>query len=395
MGSTPLPRPSETKLFEPLKVGNVNLQQRIVFAPLTRYRNDDEHVPLPFMQKYYGDRASTPGTLVISEATGISHPDEGHRNGPGLVTDRQVEAWSKVIDAVHAKGSFFFQQIWSMGRAASPKYMAERGLPYRSSSASAMEGTNETPKEMTEEEILQTIQNFVSTAKRAVTAGADGVEIHSAHGYLLDQFLAAGVNKRSDKWGGSIENRSRLTLEVVKAVVKAIGAERVAIRLSPYAAFQGSEKPDAHELFTYLIDQLKKMDVKFAYLSLVEATGDPGAIIFDGKETNQGKTLDFIIESWNNLSPVLVAGGYQPGTAGWALEEHYNKWDVMIGFGRHFLANPDLVFRIKNGIALNKYNRPTFYINKSEVGYNDYPFSEEYSREHSEAQTVLINGSKA
>ncbi|KFZ25387.1 hypothetical protein V502_00134 [Pseudogymnoascus sp. VKM F-4520 (FW-2644)] len=394
MGSTPLPRPSETKLFEPLKVGNVNLQQRIVFAPLTRYRNDDEHVPLPFMQKYYGDRASTPGTLVISEATGISHPDEGHRNGPGLVTDRQVEAWSKVIDAVHAKGSFFFQQIWSMGRAASPKYMAERGLPYRSSSASAMEGTNETPKEMTEEEILQTIQNFVSTAKRAVTAGADGVEIHSAHGYLLDQFLAAGVNKRTDKWGGSIENRSRLTLEVVKAVVKAIGAERVAIRLSPYAAFQGSEKPDAHELFTYLIDQLKNMNVKFAYLSLVEATGDPGAIIFDGKETNQGKTLDFIIESWNNLSPVLVAGGYQPGTAGWALEEHYNKWDVMVGFGRHFLANPDLVFRIKNGIALNKYNRSTFYINKSEVGYNDYPFSEEYSREHSEAQTVLINGSK-
>ncbi|KFZ15816.1 hypothetical protein V501_02544 [Pseudogymnoascus sp. VKM F-4519 (FW-2642)] len=395
MGSTPLPRPSETKLFKPLKVGNVNIKQRIVFAPLTRYRNDDEHVPLPFMQKYYGDRASTPGTLVISEATGISHPDEGHRNGPGLVTDRQVEAWSKVIDAVHAKGSFFFQQIWSMGRAASPKYMAERGLPYRSSSASAMEGTNETPKEMTEEEILQTIQNFVSTAKRAVTAGADGVEIHSAHGYLLDQFLAAGVNKRTDKWGGSIENRSRLTLEVVKAVVKAIGAERVAIRLSPYAAFQGSEKPDAHELFTYLIDQLKKMDVKFAYLSLVEATGDPGAIIFDGKETNQGKTLDFIIESWNNLSPVLVAGGYQPGTAGWALEEHYNKWDVMIGFGRHFLANPDLVFRIKNDIALNKYKRPTFYINKSEVGYNDYPFSEEYSREHSEAQTVLINCSKA
>lgn len=395
MGSTPLPRPSETKLFKPLKVGNVNIKQRIVFAPLTRYRNDDEHVPLPFMQKYYSDRASTPGTLVISEATGISHPDEGHRNGPGLVTDCQVEAWSKVIDAVHAKGSFFFQQIWSMGRAASPKYMAERGLPYRSSSASAMEGTNEIPKEMTEEEILQTIQNFVSTAKRAVTAGADGVEIHSAHGYLLDQFLAAGVNKRTDKWGGSIENRSRLTLEVVKAVVKAIGAERVAIRLSPYAAFQGSEKPDAHELFTYLIDQLKKMDVKFAYLSLVEATGDPGAIIFDGKETNQGKTLDFIIESWNNLSPVLVAGGYQPGTAGWALEEHYNKWDVMIGFGRHFLANPDLVFRIKNDIALNKYNRPTFYINKSEVGYNDYPFSEEYSREHSEAQTVLINGSKA
>ncbi|KAK7422999.1 hypothetical protein QQX98_001289 [Neonectria punicea] len=381
MGSTILPRPSETRLFKPLKVGNFTVQQRIVFAPLTRYRNDDEHVPLSFMEKYYGDRASAPGTLVISEATGISHPDEGHRNGPGLVTESQVEAWSKIVDAVHAKGSFFFQQIWSMGRAASPEYMAERGLPYRSSSASPMEGTDEVPTEMTEEEILETIQNFVSTAKRAVAAGADGVEIHSAHGYLLDQFLSGSVNKRTDKWGGSIENRSRLTLEVVKAVVEAIGAERVAIRLSPYAAFQGSEKPDAHELFTYLIDQLKKLNVKLAYLSLVEAAGDPGAIIFDGKETNQGKTLDFILEAWDNLSPVLVAGGYQPDTAGWALEEHYKKWDVMIGFGRHFLANPDLVFRIKNGVSLNNYSRPTFYVNKSEEGYNDYPFSEEYLTE--------------
>ncbi|KAK7418588.1 hypothetical protein QQZ08_011172 [Neonectria magnoliae] len=381
MGSTILPRPSETRLFKPLKVGNFTVQQRIVLAPLTRYRNDDDHVPLSFMEKYYGDRASAPGTLVISEATGISHADEGHRNGPGLVTDRQVEAWGKIVDAVHAKGSFFFQQIWGMGRAASPEYMAERGLPYRSSSASAMEGTAEVPAEMTEEEILETIQNFVSTAKRAVATGANGVEIHSAHGYLLDQFLSGSVNKRTDKWGGSIENRSRLTLEVVKAVVEAIGAERVAIRLSPYAAFQGSEKPDAHELFTYLIGQLKKLNVKLAYLSLVEATGDPGAIIFDDKETNQGKTLDFILEAWDNVSPVLVAGGYQPDTAGWALEEHYQKWDVMIGFGRHFLANPDLVFRIKNGVSLNKYNRPTFYLNKSEEGYNDYPFSQEYSIE--------------
>ncbi|KFY21682.1 hypothetical protein V493_07206 [Pseudogymnoascus sp. VKM F-4281 (FW-2241)] len=389
MGSTLLPHPSETKLFNPLKVGNLNLQHRIALAPLTRFRNDDQHTALPLMEKYYSDRASMPGTLVISEATAISHPDEGYPNSPGLITDHQIEAWSKVIDAVHANGSFFFQQIWSMGRAASPEYTAKRGLPYRSSSASALEGSSAIPKEMTEEEILQTIQDFVSTAERAVAAGADGVEIHSAHGYLLDQFLSASINKRTDKWGGSIENRSRLTLEVMKAVVKAIGSERVAIRLSPYAAFQGSEKPDAHELFTYLIDQLKKMNVKFAYLSLVEATGDPGAIIFDQKEVNKGKSLDFIMESWNNLSPVIVAGGYQPDTAGWALEENYSKWDVMIGFGRHFLANPDLVFRIKNGIALNKYDRPTFYSSKSEVGYNDYPFSEEYLRKDSEPQTVL------
>lgn len=328
------------------------------------------------MEKYYADRGSAPGTLVISEATGVSHFEEGHHNGPGFVSDKQVAAWSKVIDAVHANGSFYFQQIWAMGRASDPEYMAQRGFPYRSSSTVAMPGVDAAPRALTEEEILELIQDFVDTAKRVIGAGGDGVEIHSAHGYMLDQFLSDGINQRTDKWGGSIENRARLTLEVVKAVVAAIGAEKVAIRFSPYAGFQGSEKPDTVELHSYIIDQLKKMNAKFAYLSLVEATGDPGAIVRGDKAINQGKTLDFILEAWDNLSPVIVAGGYEPKTAAAILEDHYKKWDVMIAFGRHFIANPDLVFRIKHEIELNKYNRSTFYINKSEVGYNDYPFSE-------------------
>lgn len=389
MTSATLP-PSESRLFKPLKVGNVQLQHRIVFPPLTRYRNDDEHIALPFMEKYYSDRASTPGTLVISEATGISHLEEGHHNGPGFVSDHQVAAWAKIINAVHAKGSFYFQQIWAMGRASDPEYMAQRGFPYRSSSAVPMPDVDVVPRALTEEEILDIIQSFVDTAKRVNAAGADGVEIHSAHGYMLDQFLSDSINQRTDKWGGSIENRARLTLEVIKAVVAAIGAERVAFRFSPYAAFQGSEKPDAIQLYTYIIDELKKMNVKFAYMSLVEATGDPGAIIFGGKKINQDKTLDFILESWNNLSPVLVAGGYQPKTAAAALEGRYKKWDVMVGFGRHFIANPDLVFRIKHDIELNKYNRPTFYINKSEVGYNDYPFSEEFLKTQSRVGEVAL-----
>jgi NADPH2 dehydrogenase len=330
------------------------------------------------MQKHYADRASVPGTLIISEATAISHLEEGQRNNPGLISEGQVSAWSKIIDAVHANGSFFFQQIWAMGRAATPEYMAELDLPYRSSSAVAMEGVNIAPRAMTEEEILDTIQSFVDTAKRAIRAGADGVEIHSAHGYLLDQFLSDNINQRTDRWGGSIENRARLTLEVVKAVVEAIGAERVAIRLSPYAGFQGAEKTDVYGLYTYIIEELKKMNANFAYLSLVEALGDPASLIFNGKEINQGKTLDFILEAWDNLSPVLVAGGYQPETAVLALEGHYKKWNVLVGFGRHFLANPDLVFRVKHGIKLNKYDRSTFYANMSETGYNDYPFSEEF-----------------
>jgi NADPH2 dehydrogenase len=225
-------------------------------------------------------------------------------------------------------------------------------------------------------EILDTIQSFVDTARRAIAAEADGVEIHSAHGYLLDQFVSDAVNHRTDKWGGSVENRSRLLLEVVKAVSDAIGAKHVALRLSPYAAFQGAVKSDIEGRYLYIIEELKKMN-PLAYLSLVEATGDPGALIFDGKSVNQGKTPDFILEAWDNHSPVIVAGGYRPDTVARALEVHYKKWGVMVAFGRHFLANPDLVYRIKNGLELNKYNRPTFYLTMSEEGYNDYPFSEE------------------
>ncbi len=372
------PITSESKLFKPLKLGNVTLENRIVHAPLTRFRNDDDHVPLPIMEQYYKDRAVAPGTLIISEATGISHREMGQKNLPGFVDDAQVEGWRRIISAVHSQGSSYFQQIWGMGRASHPDYLAERGFEYKSSGPVALPGSDVAPMAMTEEDIEQTIQDFVETAKRVISAGGDGVEIHSAHGYLLDQFLTADINQRTDKWGGSIENRSRLTLEVVRRVSEVIGAEKVAVRVSPYAGFQGSEKSDSHELYIYLLTELKKLNLNLAYLSLVEATGDPGALIFDSKAPNQGKTLNHLLELWDNQSPVLVAGGYRPESAARALEQQYAKWDVLVAFGRYFLANPDLVFRIKNEIPLNQYNRKTFYINKSNVGYNDYPFSEEY-----------------
>lgn len=355
----------------------MELKHRIVLPPLTRNRNSDDHTPLPLMIKYYADRASAPGTLVISEATSVSHLEEGQYNIPGFVSGSQVEAWTRIIEAVHAKESYYFQQIWGMGRASFPEFMAKKNLKYRSSSAVAMEGVDAVPEAMTEEEIQDIIQSFVDTAKRVISAGGDGVEIHSAHGYLLDQFLSDAVNQRTDKWGGSIENRARLLLTVIKVVADAIGADRVALRLSPYAAFQGAEKGDIHGQYLYIIEELKKMDTPLAYLSLVEATGDPGALIFGGKTVNQGKTLDFILEAWNNRSPVIVAGGYCPDTAARALEDHYQKFDTMIAFGRHFLANPDLVFRIQKGLELNKYNRATFYLKMSEEGYNDYPFSKD------------------
>ncbi|KAL4779261.1 NADH:flavin oxidoreductase NADH oxidase family protein [Aspergillus varians] len=374
--------PAASRLFEPLRVGNMELKHRIVFPPLTRNRNDDDHIPLPLMVKYYADRASTPGTLVISEATAVSHLEEGQDNTPGFVSERQVTAWKEIIDAVHAKGSYYFQQIWGMGRASYPEFMAKKGLKYRSSSAVPLEEVDAIPEEMTEDEILDIIQSFVDTAERVIAAGGDGVEIHCAHGYLLDQFLSDEVNKRTDKWGGSTETRARLVLEIVQVVADAVGADRVALRLSPYAAFQGAEKGDIHGQYLYIIEQLKNMAAPIAYLSLVEATGDPGALIFGGKTVNQGKTLDFILEAWDNRSPVIVAGGYRAETAAWALENHYKKWNALVAFGRHFLANPDLVFRIQHGIELNKYNRPTFYLAKNEIGYNDYPFSNEFLVAH-------------
>jgi NADPH2 dehydrogenase len=164
--------------------------------------------------------------------------------------------------------------------------------------------------------------------------------------------------------------------------VKNIGAEKVAVRFSPYAGFQGSEKTDFIELYTYLIMELKKMNVKFAYLSLVEATGDPVVLIRDEKNINVGKTLDFILEALDNYAPVMAARGYQPDSAAWVVEEPYKKWDLMVAFGLHFIANPDLVFRFQHGIPLTKYKRATVYLKKQWEGYNDYPFGHEFLKAH-------------
>lgn len=185
------------------------------------------------------------------------------------------------------------------------------------------------------------------------------------------------MNQRTDKWGGSIENRARLLLEVVKAVVAEIGPERVAVRLSPYATFQGAESSGIEAQYSYIVTELKKIG-PLAYLSLVEARGDPAKLLSPGAGDYENQTLDFILNIWDNLSPVIVAGQYSPTSAVEAVEGYYKKWDVIVAFGRSFLANPDLVWRIKNGVSLSNYHRQSFYIKGSEIGYNDYAFSQEY-----------------
>ncbi|ENH67229.1 NADPH dehydrogenase 3 [Fusarium oxysporum f. sp. cubense race 1] len=350
----------------------------MVMAPLTRYRNDDNHVAKPFVERYYSERGSTPGTLIISEATGVSMQDTGMRQGPAFVTDEQVAAWKKVIGGVHANNSLWSQQIWGQGRAADPEYQKERGFKYRSSSAVPIEEGAPAPEAMTEEEIQGFIKDFVATARRVIDAGGDMIEIHGAHGYLIDQFTSDSVNKRTDKWGGSVENRARLLLEIVKAVSAEIGSKRVALRLSPYASFQGAESSDIKEQYSYIVNEVKKIG-PLAYLSLVEARGDPAKLLApDTDPSVDAQTLDFILDIWDNNSPVIVAGNYSPASAAEVLDGHYSKWDVLVAFGRHFIANPDFVWRVKHGVELTKYDRTTFYVRGSEIGYNDYPFSQEY-----------------
>ncbi|KAK7416640.1 hypothetical protein QQX98_005111 [Neonectria punicea] len=377
---------SESRAWQPLKVGNMALSHRLAMAPLTRYRNDDNHAPLDLMVKYYADRASVPGTLIISEATGVSQAAEADPNLPGISTDEEVAGWKSIYKAVHDKGSFMFQQLWDLGRAGNPEYVRSRGFKYSSSSDKQMEGRPVPPEPLTEEEILQKIADFRNAAKNVVAAGGDGVEVHGAHGYLVDQFTRDSVNNRTDKWGGSVENRARFLLEIIKAVVEEIGAERTALRLSPFATFQGSYSTDTWEQTGYIIRELKKAGYNLAYISLVEPRGNPVNLGIVPKQPSDDvkpfgdneQKLEFILEEWDNQSPIFVAGGYMPDTAAEALDGKYSKWDVGIAFGRHFISNPDLVFRAKNGIPFTPYNRDTFYVPKSNVGYNDYPFSEEF-----------------
>ncbi len=372
---------SSSKLWQPIQVGRTKVSQRIALAPLTRFRNDDDHVATDIMTQYYAERGSVPGTLLVTEATGISPAAEGQPNLPGVHSDVQARAWKKVYDAVHAKGSIVYQQIWHQGRAVDDKYVGGRGFKYSSSSSKVLPGRSVAPEPLTEEEILGVIDDFRKAARNVVDAGGDGVEIHGAHGYLIDQFTRDSVNDRTDKWGGSVENRARFLLEIVKAVSDEIGADRTALRLSPFATFQDSVSSNTWEQTDYILDQIKARGHKLAYLSLVEPRGDP-VLLFIGPHkvdpfADGEKSLKYFLRKWDNYSPVIVTGAYDLEGAGPAVDQEYAEWDVIVGYGRPFISNPDLVFRIKNQIPFTEYNRKTFYVPKSTAGYIDYPFSEQ------------------
>ncbi|KAJ0108185.1 flavin oxidoreductase nadh oxidase family protein [Diaporthe amygdali] len=383
-----------TKLFTPLKVGSTTLEHRIVMAPLTRFRGTDDHVPTDIMARYYQQRSVVPGTLVISEATFISKQGGGYANVPGLYTDAQLEGWKKVTDAVHAKGSKIFAQLWHLGRAAAAGEAS--GNPpkddsfdwekdFVSASAVPITEAEPVPRALTEEEIQTTIADYARAAKNAVEKGGfDGVEIHGAHGYLIDQFTQDTSNKRTDSWGGSIENRARFAVEVAKAVVAAVGKEKVGIRLSPWSTFQGMRMKDPIPQFSYLIDRLTELDLSFLHLVEPRVHG-----VVDMEPANE--TLDFALQAWGREKPIFIAGGYTTELAVEAVEKKYKDYadQLAIVFGRRFISNPDLVFKVQKGIPFAEYDRATFYIHqkkgdKVEPGYIDYPYSEEFIKQFGE-----------
>ncbi|KAJ5174958.1 Chanoclavine-I aldehyde reductase [Penicillium canariense] len=361
-----------TKLFTPIRVGRMELSNRIAMAPMTRFRADDSHVPLPMVKEYYAQRAAVPGTLLITEATFISPQAGLYPNVPGIYNDAQIAAWKEVTDAVHAKGSYIYVQLWALGRVASADLLKASGFEVVSASDIPASADAPTPRPLTEEEIQAYIQAYAQAARNAVAAGFDGVEIHGANGYLVDQFIQDVSNKRTDRWGGSIENRARFAVEVTRAVVEAIGADRTGIRFSPYSTFQGMRMENPQPQFAHLARELAPL--KLAFMHLVEGR------IAGNTDTESADELDFFLDAYKGAGPVIIAGGYQPESAKEAVDQKYKDHEVVIGFGRPFTSNPDLPFRLRQNIPLVPHQRDTLYLPKDPKGYTDWAFSAEFEK---------------
>src|SRR5258706_10128960 len=267
-----------TTLFDPLRVGNLELDNRIIMAPMTRGRANDEAIQRPYDAEYYSQRASA--GLIISEATNISPLAKGYVRTPGIYSDEQVESWRPIPDEVHARGGKIFLQIFHTGRIALPDFLPEHTQPVAPSAVRAKgqnytdEGMKEfvTPREISKEEIAQTVRDFATAATNAIKAGFDGVELHAASGYIVQQFLTTNANLRSDEYGGSIENRARFLLEVLDAMMEAVGCERLGVKFSPRIPFNDVEEADADLLYPYILERLSEL--KMAYVHIADYTGE-------------------------------------------------------------------------------------------------------------------------
>ena len=350
-------------LFDPIKLGAVTAQNRILMAPLTRARATMNHVPTPVMIEYYRQRAGA--GLIISEATGISAQGLGWPYAPGIWNADQIEAWRSIVSAVHASGGLMFSQLWHMGRLVHPS-LPGRGQPL-SSSATTMPGLARTyegkhayvqAKAMTHDDIRNVIAEYRSAARNAMNAGFDGVEIHAANGYLIDQFLRDNANFRTDQYGGSIENRIGLLREVTSAVVETVGADRTAVRLSPERNSVNDSNPQP--LFAAAAAALS--DLRIAFLEVREPN-------FDGTNgrAERPPIAPLMRAAFNGVFVLNSDYDFNKGQA--ALDE--GKADA-ISFGRPFIANPDLTKRFAEGLALSPDDKATWYTGGA-TGYADYP----------------------
>ncbi|XP_042036430.1 putative 12-oxophytodienoate reductase 11 [Salvia splendens] len=370
MGNTAEEKP-QIPLLTPYQMGNFQLSHRVVLAPMTRQRSYN-NVPQSHAVLYYSQRASK-GGFMLSEATGVSDTAQGYPETPGIWTKEQVEGWKPIVDAVHAKGAVFFCQIWHVGRVSNTGFQPNGQAPISSTDKELTIETQPSgdvmqyspPRRLTTEEIPQIVNDFRIAARNAIEAGFDGIEVHGAHGYLIDQFLKDGVNDRTDQYGGSLENRCRFAHEIVEAVTAEIGAERVGIRLSPFADYMESGDSDPNTLGLHLAETLSRYGI--LYCHMVEP---------------RMETADEKFECPHSLVPMrrafkgtfIVASGYDREDGNKAVEE--DRADL-VAFGRLFLANPDLPKRFELNAPLNKYDRDTFYIPDPVVGYTDYPFLDE------------------
>ncbi|TFK50380.1 NADH:flavin oxidoreductase/NADH oxidase [Heliocybe sulcata] len=359
-------------LFQPIQVGDITLKHRVVLAPLTRYRADDTHVHGKLGLEYYTQRASFPGTLLITEGTFIAVKAGGMSNVPGIWSDEQVAGWKEIVNAVHARGCYIYLQLWALGRRARLDVLAKEGLhdAYISSSDIPEPGAEPKPKPrpLTIPEIKEYVQLYATAASNAVhRAGFDGVEIHGAGGYLPDQFLQDVCNTRTDAYGGALENRCRFSLEITKACADAVGESRVGFRISPWGHFGGMRERDPKATFSYFLRRLRDQHPNLAYIHMIEPRTDGPATV---KEVPEEDSNDFVREIWAPR-PIISAGGYTRQMAYEAADKH----GYLVAFGRYFIANPDLPKRIAEDVLWTRYNRKTFYVPKDPVGYIDYPFA--------------------
>jgi N-ethylmaleimide reductase len=363
-----------TSLFDPLHTGQLQLPNRIVMAPLTRNRAPG-NVPTPLMAEYYAQRATA--GLLITEATPVSAQGQGYADVPGLYTPEQLAAWKRVTDAVHARGGRIFTQLWHVGRVSHTSLQPGGGKPVAPSAITAKTKTyliengagrfaeTSEPRALDAAELPGIVQDFRHAARDAVaTAGFDGVEIHGANGYLLDQFLKTGANQRQDAYGGSIANRARLLLEVVRAVVGELGGGRVGLRLSPVTPANDIADADPQPLFEYVVRELAPLGL--VYLHIIEgATGGPREV--------EGRPFDYaaLRKAWRDAGAKgawMVNNGYDKPLAELALATGAD----LVAFGRPYIANPDLVERLRANAPLNAPDRATFYGGGAQ-GYTDYP----------------------